>query len=285
MIKYKTLKPEKIIINDGLFLFADWEEPRGRAIIMCKSQGQPNIKVFWNQTILHLRPDVVIDVGANYGEVIFNTRYPLETKYIIGIEANPNLHKYLQKSQSFHPDKDRIIILNKLAADTSDNSMDFYIDKKSSGRSSALKNNFVKSIILVKADSIRIDNFILSITEPKMILFKIDVEGYESFVLKGMKHLFTENIELIGCIEFNLLSLKNNKINPEEYITYLNSHFIVCIFYKNGKIERLKPLSVGLIEEKVDNKYKEIDLLLFSTEILYNKYMNIYKQGYYDLHS
>ena len=85
-----------------------------------------------------------MDIGLNYGEVLFNTTYPSETQLAIGVEANPMLHAFLNKTHQAHPDKARIKVLNNLASHEQDNHLDFYINKKSSGRSTALKTNFVK---------------------------------------------------------------------------------------------------------------------------------------------
>lgn len=48
---------------------------------------------FWINAINEYSPDLLIDVGVNYGECIFSTNYPKHTQ-IYGIEANRDLLKY-----------------------------------------------------------------------------------------------------------------------------------------------------------------------------------------------
>ena len=79
-VKHKSFKPEKIKLKNDLVLFADWHEPRGKTLILGDAKGQPNIKAFWNTTIQGFKPEVVLDIGLNYVEVLFNTTYPMETQ-------------------------------------------------------------------------------------------------------------------------------------------------------------------------------------------------------------
>lgn len=272
LVKNKTLHPEKIDLENGLHLFANWHEPRGKSLIMGKAKGQPNIKQFWNKGIQLFRPDVALDVGANYGEVMFGTRYGSWTRLILGVEANPTLMKYLNKSLEAHPDKQRIELIDKLASDSQHQQVEFYIDETSSGRSTALKNNFVKKSNTVLISSFRLDDFILSKLIPSTIVYKIDVEGFEPFVLNGMKRLFESKCNMIGCIEFNLESLINNNIDAESYILELSENNIICILHRDGNIERLKYNTLNEIKTKFPEGKVETDLILFNNDQLYNEY-------------
>lgn len=270
-IKNNWKKPELINLGNGLSLYADWNEPRGRSLIMGGAKGQPNIKQFWKNAGELIKPNVFLDVGANYGEILFSLNYHQQTDLIIGVEANPLLFKFLNKTWDAYPDKSKVVLLNKLASDSSGQVVKFFIDKKSSGRSTALKNNFVKDVHEVEVESIRLDDFILnSVPNIESLIFKIDVEGFEPFVLTGLEKLISKGITMIGCVEINLTSLKRNNIDIGLYFKFINNYFNVGVLHKDGNIELIKLINEEELRKKVSNIHAETDLLLYTSDININ---------------
>ena len=80
--------------------------------------ASPALKRIWHRANCELRPDLVIDVGANYGEFIFGERYP-HAKYVVGVEANLSLRPWLEKSRREHPEREKIAIEFAIAAEAS----------------------------------------------------------------------------------------------------------------------------------------------------------------------
>lgn len=276
-VKHGTTNPSKIKLPNGNIFFADWHEPRGRQLILNNSTGQPHIKDFWKRSIDALQAHVAIDIGANYGEVIFCMDYPIGTKYILGIEANPSLSNFLQQSLAAHHDKAKMEVLNVLAGDSNNEGIDFYVDKTSSGRSTALKHSFVKDSHTVKVKSIRVDDHVLAVINPQSLVFKIDVEGFEPFVLRGMEKLFDLQIPLIGCIEFTMTALIRNDIHVDDYLNFLKEKFVVAILNRDNTTHRLIDVTKDEIINYVNNTHTETDLLLFDSDDTYNKYINLKK--------
>lgn len=277
-IQEKKLFPDKIqLSHSSNILFADPFEKRGMALLRNKGNGQPFIKRYWRTAIQLFNPEIVLDVGANYGEIFLDTKYPASTQKIIAVEANPFLHNYLCKSKEEHPKKKKIEIINGLAGEENIEAVSFYIDKTSSGRSTALKNNFVKKSHQVTVSSYRLDELIQKekITL-NTLLFKIDVEGFESFVLNGMTNLFNGKPNIIGCIEFNLVSLKKNDINVQDYLNFLNNHFLPLILKKDGSLIQVEQLSIENLKEHLTNDHVEGDLLLFTNK----DHLEIFKHNF-----
>lgn len=246
-------------------LYANPWEYRGIALLLNKGQGQQWIKKFWRISLKLFSPDIAIDVGANYGEIIFDAAYPDNTKKIIGIEANPRLHTFLKKSKKLHPANHKMLLINGLASNIEQKNNTFFIDKTSSGRSTALKNNFVKKSVEVSIPSHRIDTILSRLNiSIQTIVFKVDVEGFEPYVLEGLSDFFDKKIRLIGCIEFNLTTLNKNNINIDKYLQFLNQSFHIIILNKEGEINSVKLLSIQSIKHHFDNDLHEGDLLLFS---------------------
>ena len=66
------------------------------------------------------------------------------------------------------------------------------------------------------------------------IFIKIDVEGFEFEVLKGMSQ-FVNNYKVIIKLEFNTKSWKETKINIDDFLSYIKSNNFK-IFTQNGEI-------------------------------------------------
>lgn len=266
MVQEKRIVPNRItLIHSNNFLYANPAETRGFALLRNKGAGQPYIKNFWRTAIRLFEPDIALDVGANYGEIFLDSHYAKSIQKIIGVEANPFLYDYLLKSKNEHPEKEKLVIVNGLASEENIQDVTFFIDKASSGRSTALPHNFVKESQEVTVSAHRLDDLIAQQgVDFKNIVFKIDVEGFEPFVLRGMTALFNSNVNLVGCIEFNLTSLERNKIDVKHYLEELNSRFKTILLRKKGELVSMDSLTVAGLRKHFDNKYTEGDILLFT---------------------
>ncbi len=141
VLRLKQLNPKSVIIHNSLnCLYADRNEPRGLAVLYCKSSGQPFLKSFWTKAIDIYHPGIIIDVGANYGEVLFLPTYEKGVR-VIGIEADTKLVKWLNKSHAAHANKNQIEVICALANDKEEGVTEFFVDKNWSGRSSALASD------------------------------------------------------------------------------------------------------------------------------------------------
>ena len=253
-------------------LYADPHDPRGNSLLRNKGTGQASIKYFWRKALEIYNPSVVIDIGANYGEVLLDAHYPDSVKHIVGIEANPYVSKYLERSVAAHTKANRISIYNNLAGNDDTATTTFYIDKKSSGRSTALKSNFVREPIEIKVQSLRVDKLVMNLSKDGPIIFKVDVEGFEPFVLQGMTKLSKNGRDMVGCIEFNLASLEKNDINVEDYLSFLEQFFTLAALQKDGSAKHIERLSIKNLKKHFNNKYTEGDLLLFGSQRLAELY-------------
>ncbi|MEH7255577.1 hypothetical protein V7111_26055, partial [Neobacillus niacini] len=76
LLKYKTLNtskiPNKIVLPSSNAIFINSEENRGRALLISNGMTQKRLTNFWTKAVNDYSPDLVIDVGVNYGECIFS---------------------------------------------------------------------------------------------------------------------------------------------------------------------------------------------------------------------
>ena len=153
--------------------------------------------------------NLIFDIGFNVGEftqTCFN-KYP--NCSVIAVEANPNLVN--SASPHFFTNYN-LSLLNNLVSDVEGESLDFYISHKATGVSTAstefmensrftkgskhLGENSIEWAAPIKVESITIDSMIERYGVPDLL--KIDVEGYELNVLKGL----TQKINDI-CFEWH----------------------------------------------------------------------------------
>jgi FkbM family methyltransferase len=167
-------------------------------------------------------PDVVIDVGANYGEFGLGVRYKKISKILL-VEANPRLCRYLKKSMALHPESDRIELVSVMACgpEMCGEEMDLFIDSRWSGYSSAIvPQDHQNRGVLVGCPCETIDSILGNDNHGKL-MFKIDVEGYEGQVLSGMANTLNKSNSIFGMIEFNRECLIAADCDPEQLINNL----------------------------------------------------------------
>lgn len=245
-------------------------DKKGQSLIRTKGISQPRIVNFWRIAIENFKPTIVIDVGVNYGEILYSTVYNQDT-LIIGIEANKNFSPYIEKTSQEHPNGNQIIMIYAIAAEKEEAQKDFYIDKLRSGNSTVyhIEN---RHLIKTTVRSITIDSlFTKKELKDDSVLFKIDVEGYEWNVLKGFFNTLSNCSEFAGCIEFNINFLEKIGVNTEEFLEFLKKHFQIYIPNANFNIVKLHSLTVENLKQYnlMDKKWN--DLILFSNDKLTDK--------------
>lgn len=265
--KFKSFNPQKVkLYNSDHSIYVNWKEPRGRAMLLGGGKGQPKVKNFWRACLDKLSPDLVLDCGANYGEMLFLPTYQKHMK-VVAIEADPHLDGYLRKSWADHSNKSQIEIHNALASNESNAYSKFYVKKIWSGASSAIKNPDLdpKNVEEITVPTITVDSlFSPAETKNKGLVFKIDVEGFEPFVLKGMKDLLASVDNCIGCIEFNTLFFERLNSPVEDFLKYLSDHFKIAIWVGPKKMKHIHPLTMEQLTKEFGSSDIETDFVLVS---------------------
>ncbi|MCR2806643.1 FkbM family methyltransferase [Paenibacillus soyae] len=232
---------EKIIISGTNHpIYVDPKDVKGASLIRYKGVSQPRVVQRWRTMASKLNPDLIIDAGVNYGEIVLSALYPAHASITV-IDANEVLRPYLLRSMKEHPNGSQFRYIHALASDQMLDSATFYVDKARSGNSSAyhLGN---RAFDEVKVRSVTIDSlFRTNETNGKTLLFKLDVEGYEWQVLRGMKRILAESKEAAGCIEFNMNYMKNKGIDIGAYMQFLSEHFHLYALGDAGKLTAIEP--------------------------------------------
>ena len=90
-------KRESVFLIGRGEIFVDTRDNRGRAILDCAGMTQPFTTALWRRLIKIIDPEIVLDIGANYGEIALSSTYGLGTQIHL-FEPNPYVRAYLNKS-------------------------------------------------------------------------------------------------------------------------------------------------------------------------------------------
>jgi FkbM family methyltransferase len=137
----------------------------------------------------------IFDIGTNHGHFTDEYLNIYPNMQVVCIEANPTLCNYLTNKYYNHPN---INVYHYLVSQKSNEYLDFFINTGCDGVSTAHTDWVTKSRFSgdnwndpIKIETITLDDLIDNTFMPDMI--KIDVEGYENMVIKGL----TKKVDLI----------------------------------------------------------------------------------------
>ncbi len=199
----------------GNVIHVDVDDARGWEIIRGLGRGhQPALIALWRSAVDELQPTVVVDVGANYGELTLSGSYPAGTR-VLAIEANPAVAAHLRRSVAAHPDAERITVHQVLASDVDGGRSVLRVDPVRSGSASvALDGVPVREVDVAVR---RIDR--LADDRPGddgacRLLLKVDAEGWEAHVLAGATDLLDPATDVVALVEFDPAHLRRAGTDP-----------------------------------------------------------------------
>ncbi|MBD0384204.1 FkbM family methyltransferase [Paenibacillus sedimenti] len=273
--KWRT---DRIVLpGSSRVLYVNPTENRGRILYMTGGMTQPRLNLFWNKAVASFRPSLVVDVGVNYGECLFSVTYPKHCK-VIGIEANPNLQTYIERSKKIHPNRKRIQTVYAMASDEEREKRSFYIHEYWSGLSSAAlgKSNVPKHYKQHEITSITLDSLLSRHPlEKERLLFKIDVEGHEEKVIKGMLQSIEHCPQMLGFIEFDSKYLAKSDTDADAFLKFLQERFNLFVYLNNQELVQFDQISLEKLQKLFKKQNVHTDIILAKPDVTIPK---IYSQ-------
>jgi len=230
-------KESKIFYKDGLYskkinqrIISYPNKRVDRVIINYKKHLNHFMETYCLDKLSFKDGDLILDCGANVGELFFGLSQKFENFRYIGFEPDPITFKCLEKNLTKSNNEYYNIALGE-----KDGQADLFLDSEG-GDSSLIYFGEAKKI---KVETRALDSFNFG----KIKLFKLEAEGYEFEVLKGSKNS-------LGNIEFISVDYGPERGIHKETSTANVTNYL----YENGFsiIEGSKYRHIGLF---VNNKF------------------------------
>lgn len=169
---------------------------------------------------VHLGPgEIALDIGANIGWYsVLLDRLASRGASVLAFEPDPLNFRLLQENLALNATT-KVEAVQNAVADVNSTMRLYLYDTKNLGRHSLLPINQGQ---FVEVKTIAIDAFLAERgCRPEQVKFiKMDVEGYELFVLKGMPQLL-QTVPLI-FMEFSPETMRRNQIDPHELLRVMS---------------------------------------------------------------
>ena len=179
-LKYSYDKKNSLYIahQDGLVrYFGDMDRGFDLYARCMIARGHKIANSYCLQNLNFNSQDIIIDCGANYGDLYIYFSDKIKKSNYIAFEPGPVEFKCLQNSMP----NSRIY---NLALSDSDGELDFYLCSKT-GDSSLIEPKTYTEVI--KVDVRSMDSFLPDLNIDKCKLFKIEAEGLEPEILNGSR--------------------------------------------------------------------------------------------------
>jgi len=196
----------------GNVIHVDPHDVRGWEIVRVLGRGhQPALIDLWRRSVVEMGPALIVDVGANYGEMVLSGSYPPGCD-VLAVEPNPAVAALLRTSLGTHPDRDRIELWECLLSDTDGGTAVLHIDPRWSGSASASPHSDRQVEVTVGVRTL--DSILLDRPRSDRVVLKIDAEGWEAQVLAGMTGVLGAATSLVAIIEFDPDHLRRAGTDP-----------------------------------------------------------------------
>lgn len=243
--RHGSLKPEKIYVKatGGYIYFSHSDRRAIKKLVFDTARGRtPDPVRFWQDFITKTQPDFALDIGVNYGECLFGTRYP-ESCRIIGCEANPTILAYLERSRITHPSASSIEIISGIVSDVVDANQEFFVDPTWSGTSSVAPTEATgnEARVIYKLHTHRLDSIVTpEQADGRTIIIKMDIEGSEPRAMQGFASALQRAKLVVGFMEFDSTMIHEAGSNPETFFHTLQESYEIYRLNHKGSKELVK---------------------------------------------
>lgn len=224
------------------------------------------VSKFYQLIAEEYNPDIVLDIGANYGFIsLITAQYLPKTKFIV-VEPNKNITPYLKRNIASHLINAEVY---ECVAGDERTTGEFHINPRSSQDSRVIGKKRWEAQPVGK---VTIDYLLIN-DHDKTVFIKTDTQGYEEFVFCGGINFLQTNNKWIMRMEFCPALFKFHGTNTKAFLTFLINDFEVVDM---GYI----PYNTESISSLFDNKLTFADIDKF---IEYVNKLKRNNDGYIDI--
>ena len=201
----------------------------------------------------------VLDVGAHVGyfSLLAAKAVGPEGK-VYSFEPEPENFRLLTENATLNGYR-QIEAINR-AISATEGEVPFFLTALDTGRHSLFQHGLPESTV-VEVQTITLDRFLEDRGWPPIGMLKIDVEGAELDVFRGMKQMLGRTLPSFMIVEYNPSLVKNAGSDPLEFLNLpASSGFQVEIIDENKGLVPLEPDDVPALSESMLRKEETVNL-------------------------
>jgi FkbM family methyltransferase len=250
--------PTFVVGPRGRRIYVDSSDQRAQALIRAKGDFNPPTLALWQRLIDERAWTHIVDVGANYGEMLAGVTLPDVT--VLAVEPNPRILPHLARTL-----RESGLNVEVIDAAVSDRpgTMAMSINRTWSGMSSVVAGQSQSEGHVIETHIVTATTLNLLVRARARgtvcLLVKLDVEGHEVAVLRGLGDLLADPGQLAVLIEIlhlsdedldwilsrfslALLDLRQNSLANADADTAQALHSLLATgnFYRNDAVLRRK---------------------------------------------
>jgi FkbM family methyltransferase len=231
---------EFVVSRLGERIYVDPDDERVTALRMAGGELNRGSTRLWDLVLAMREWDVVVDIGANYGEMLLGARLP-ERARLLCFEPNPRVTPFLRRSIA----ESRLDVeLREIAVGPRDGRDTFAMDVVWSGRSGLLGSHRTDAdhAITTLDVPVRTLDSELSLSDGESVCLKVDVEGGEHDVLRGAS-------ELLGSGRPWAMMLEILHMDAFEKARLANEFSMSVLDDRTGELVAVPPTTPGAVSE------------------------------------
>ena len=230
----KKLLPKKIKVGSS-FLFLNPNDPVVSGALFFNVYERSESKFIKSICFKGMQ---ALDIGANIGYYsTLISQAAGENGLILAIEPDPESYKYLSKT--INSCKFKNILPFPFAASDIKQKLPLFISKDNRGDNRLYQSDQLREAI--KVDCLTVDELLIKNQINTLDFIKIDVQGYEPKVFKGMKSIIKSSDKLILLTEFWPKGIFQAGENPKDFLRTLRElEFQLFELNSNGSLILLK---------------------------------------------
>ena len=241
---WKHFTPE-FVMTEGHKIYLDPKDSLGLSL-------DPNYEPQETQLLKKIikKNSTVIDIGANIGYfTLLLAKLVGPDGKVFSFEPDPNNFSILEKNVKING-YSNVILTQKAISDKTETTK-LYLCKYSNGMHRIYQSEICEGH--VEIESSKLDDFFENVKFNGNIDFiKIDTEGSEVKVIRGIKNIINMNKDVKILVEFEPGSIVQSGCSPKELLTQIENHGFKIIPVESKKI--LKIISTEELSKRFNEK-------------------------------
>jgi FkbM family methyltransferase len=216
-LRWRARPAEFVVCGSGRRMYLDPTDQRAFALWLSHGDTDPPNLALWRQLLALRDWTLVVDVGANHGEMLLNAALP-EGARVLAFEPNPVVARVLRRSLS---ETGMAVELREEAVGETAGEVRLFVDRAWSGGSTVVAEKAARGVEVVTVAEVALAEVFAGLAcWPGSLLLKLDIEGHEPAALRGLMGNLERWDAVAVMVELHRL--------PAADLAWVDAHFDVA---------------------------------------------------------